>query len=272
MRGNQLNYEIHYSCFSHVGKLRNENQDNFLCDGKYLGHFEDPGGFSMQGCANHAQPQVFGVFDGMGGEEHGEIASLIAAKCAAKLKIGQRPIEDLQQYCAMANEEICRYAEDNNIGSMGTTAVIIVFAENEIDLCNIGDSKAFHFDGENLEQISVDHYAATVYRKKPPLSQNLGIPPHEMMIEPHYARGYYHDGDFFLLCSDGLTDMVSTEEISKILTETAAGGITDVNKAAEKLLQKALDNGGRDNITIILCRVKRRKRSLFDKIFSTLCV
>ena len=238
-----MNYEIHYSCCSHVGKRRNENQDNFLCDGKYLGDFEDTVEFSMNGCTDHAQPYVFGVFDGMGGEEHGELASLIAARCAANLKIGSCPIEDLQQYCKTANEE------------------------NEIDLCNIGDSKAFHFDGEKLEQISVDHYAATIYGKKPPLSQNLGIPPTELMIEPHYARGYYHAGDIYLLCSDGLTDMVSTKEIAEILTETAAGGNTDVSNAAEKLLQKALDNGGRDNITIILCRVKKRKLGLFDKIF-----
>ena len=262
-----MKYEIHYSCCSHVGKRRNENQDNFLCDGKYLGDFEDTVGFSMNGCTVHAQPYVFGVFDGMGGEEQGEMASLIAARCAANLKIGPCPIEDLQQYCKTANEEICVYADANDIGSMGTTAVIIVFAENEIDLCNIGDSKAFHFDGEKLEQISVDHCAATFYGEKPPLSQNLGIPPAEMMIEPHYARGYYHAGDIYLLCSDGLTDMVSTKEIAEILTETAAGGNTDVSNAAEKLLQKALDNGGRDNITIILCRVKKRKLGLFDKIF-----
>lgn len=262
-----MNYEIHYSCCSHVGKRRNENQDNFLCDGKHLGDFGDPVKFSMHGCIDHSQPNVFGVFDGMGGEEQGEIASLIAAKCAAELKIGPRPIEDLQQYCATANEEICRYVDNNDIGSMGTTAVIIAFAENEIDLCNIGDSKAFHFDGDKLEQISVDHYAATIYGEKPPLSQNLGIPPSEIMIEPNYARGCYHDGDIFLLCSDGLTDMVSKDEIAKILKELAAGGTTDVNKATEELLQKALDHGGRDNITIILCRLKKRKRGLFDKIF-----
>lgn len=265
-----MNYEIHYSCCSHVGKRRNENQDNFLCDGKYLGDFEDTVEFSMNGCTDHAQPYVFGVFDGMGGEEQGEMASLIAARCATKLKIGPCPIEDLQQYCKTANEEICRYADDNDIVSMGTTAVIIVFAENEIDLCNIGDSKAFHFDGEKLVQISVDHYAATIYGKKPPLSQNLGIPPTELMIEPHYARGYYHDGDIYLLCSDGLTDMVSIEEIAKILTKTAAGGTIDVNEATEELLQKALDNGGRDNITVILCKVNKSKRGLFDKIFNFL--
>lgn len=262
-----MKYEIHYSCCSHIGKRRNENQDNFLCDGKYLGDDGDPKGFSMNGCTDHTQPRVFSVFDGMGGEEHGEIASLIAARCAATLKIGESPIEDLREYCSTANEAICGFADDHGIGSMGTTAVIIVFAENEINLCNIGDSKAFHFDGKKLEQISVDDYSVAFPGKKPPLSQNLGIPPAEMMIEPHFARGNYYDGDSYLLCSDGLTDMVSTEEITGILAETVAGRQKDVSKAAEKLLQKALDHGGNDNITIILCRVERGNRGLFDKVF-----
>lgn len=251
---------------------------------------EAQSGFSMKGCTDHAQPYVFGVFDGMGGEECGEMASLIAAKCAAKLKIGPCPIDDLQQYCKTANEEICKFADDHNIGAMGTTAVLLAFAENEIDLCNIGDSKAFRFDGEKLEQISVDHYAAPFYGKKPPLSQNLGIPPSEMVIEPHFARGYYHDGDIYLLCSDGLTDMVSIEEIANILTETVAGKTpgrsedvvagetpgrsklvvasetTAVNNATEKLLQRALENGGSDNITIILCKVKKKKQGIFSKV------
>ena len=72
------------------------------------------------------------------------------------------------------------------------------------------------------------------------------------MYRPRHGGGY---------------EILGTKEIAEILTETAAGGNTDVSNAAEKLLQKALDNGGRDNITIILCRVKKRKLGLFDKIF-----
>lgn len=279
-----MKYEIYYSCCSHVGKRRNTNQDNCFCDGKYMNDLREHMTFSMRGCPKHIPPLVFAVFDGMGGEECGEIASLIAAKCATELKTGSKPIEDLQRYCETANEEICRYANNNKIGSMGTTAVILVFAKNEINLCNIGDSKAFRFDGEKLEQISVDHYAVASYERKPPLSQNLGIPTTEMLIEPYYARGSYHDNDVYLLCSDGLTDMVSEEEIRKILvdayvskaadkSQTAEESkaidrseISDVNYAVDRLLQKALVNGGSDNISIILCKVKK-KRGLLSRAF-----
>ena len=79
---------------------------------------------------------------------------------------------------------------------MGTTAAILVFGKREIGLCNIGDSKIFRFAQNRLEQISVDHYAVGVYGRKPPLSQNLGIPEKELLIDPTWrwepiAEGMY---------------------------------------------------------------------------------
>lgn len=87
------------------------------------------------------------------------------------------------------------------------------------------------------------------YGRKPPLSQNLGIRPSELIIDPYAAGFEYHDGDVFLICSDGLTDMVSQDEIAAILRET------DYEESANSLLKKAPENGGKDNITIILCKV-----------------
>ena len=217
----------------------------------------------IHGCMDQKSPYIFAVFDGMGGEECGEKASLIAAECVSKFRSSLRSIEDLVNYCKDANNEICRYAEENDVTSMGTTAAILGFTDKEILLCNIGDSKVFRFDGEMLEQISIDHYAVTSYGKKPPLSQNLGIPPTEMVIEPHLARGNYHDGDIYLICSDGLTDMVTVEEIRSILRET------EFEKAIDKLLDVALEKGGRDNITIILCLVRKKKQRLFSWLFGS---
>ena len=258
-----MNYRIHYSCCTHIGKRRRMNQDNYYCDGRYIHdaeiladtHYQKSN--PIHGCLEPDQPQMFAVFDGMGGEECGEKASLIAAEFASKYRFGPYPVEDLLHYCKDANDVICSYARENNISSMGTTAAILVFAENEISLCNIGDSKVFRFDGDKLEQISIDHYAAVSYGIKHPLSQYLGIPSSEMAIEPHLARGYYHDGDIYLLCSDGLTDMVSTEKIRMILKET------EFSKAPDRLMDEALNNGGRDNITIILCMIERKNRSFF---------
>lgn len=72
---------------------------------------------------------------------------------------------------------------------------MLLFTENEIVMCNIGDSKVFRYDSRKLEQISEDDYAPAAFGRKPPLSQNLGIPADELMLEPHLARGYYKKGD-----------------------------------------------------------------------------
>ena len=259
-REQKMSYKIRYSCLSHIGKRRSINQDNYYCDGEYLKDTAGQADSPVKGCLKEHGPHLFAVFDGMGGEECGEKASLIAAECVSKYRIGSNPIEDLLGYCQDANEEILRYAADHNIASMGTTAAILVFGKKEIFLCNIGDSKVFRFDGESLEQISVDHYAAFYYGRKPPLSQNLGIPASEFVLEPYLAKGYYHDGDIYLLCSDGLTDMVSTEEICSILKGTS------FENAADKMLNRALEGGGKDNITILLCMVEKKK-SLFSRLW-----
>ena len=103
----------------------------------------------------------------------------------------------------------------------------------------------------------MDHVTVAAFGVKPPLSQNLGIQPTELVIDPYFARGPYNDGDIYLICSDGLTDMVTSEEISKILTSAEV-----LNNAIEKLLEKALTNGGRDNVTIVLCKIERNPRWL----------
>jgi protein phosphatase len=162
-------------------------------------------------------------------------------------------VDELLGFCKEANNKICQYGIENDVESMGTTAALLAFTKNEIFLCNIGDSKIFRFADEKLEQISVDHYIKTAYGKKPPLSQNLGIPESELAIAPYFAKGHYNDGDIYLLCSDGLTDMVTVTEIRQILIESTFEDI------ATKLLKKALQNGGKDNITIIVCKVKREK-------------
>ena len=256
-----MRWNISYSCLTHIGKIRSMNQDNYICDGKYLD--ADSGGSAapLSGSLPCDPPFMIGVFDGMGGEQCGEVASLIASECAANYTVGEKPLEDLLKFCMTANDRICAYAEENGVSVMGTTAALLAFTAREIALCNIGDSKVFRFADEKLAQLSVDHYAFPEYGRKPPLSQNLGIPAEEMVIEPYIEALTYRDGDVYLLCSDGLTDMVPTEEICRILTHEP------FEAAAGKLLEAALNGGGKDNITIILCRVGRTKSGLFRRLF-----
>ena len=254
-----MRYKIHYSCLSHIGNIRSMNQDNFICDGQYMDMNGTSIDFPLCGTKSSDDMSIFGIFDGMGGEECGEIASYIASKNASDIKISKDPTADLTQFCHKANRNICDYAALNEVSAMGTTAAMLVFTEKEIALCNIGDSKIFRLCDGLLEQISKDHVAVSAFGVKPPLSQNLGIPPNELVIDPYLARGTYNDGDVYLICSDGLTDMVSTEEITQILISEP------IEKATTLLLDKALANGGKDNTTIILCKIERQSGWLFKR-------
>ena len=232
------------------------NQDNYVCSGSFRNLATEPTESYRSGVLYSEEPSVIGVFDGMGGEERGEVASLIAAETAAASKIGDDPAKDLSSICFAANEKVCRFMKENSLSCSGTTAAMMAFTKKEIYLCNIGDSKIFMLNRKRLQQISFDHVAAGVFGNKPPLSQNIGIPPEELIIEPYLSKGYYKIGDVFLISSDGLTDMVTNERIEEILNEH-----DNIETAAKKLLEEALENGGKDNTTIILCKINKKRRS-----------
>lgn len=254
-----LKYKVQYSCMSHIGKCRTMNQDNYSCGGVYMKDGEAPPD-SISGYLDFEKNNLIAIFDGMGGEECGEIAAMIASEEASKLTAGKEPVNELLRFCKEANEKICAYQQEHGITAMGTTAAILAFTKKEIGLCNIGDTRIFRFADGNLEQLSVDHYGTAVYGRKPPLSQNLGIPSSLIAIDPYLAKGEYNNGDMYLLCSDGLTDMVDHDSIKSILAEQP------FEKATGALIDKALENGGRDNVTVILCRVESNKKSFFSKL------
>lgn len=244
-----MQYTINYSCISHIGNVRHINQDNYICDGQYMDKPEKDSLLSGNITSNECS--LFGVFDGMGGLENGEVASCLAANAAAKLSLEKDAINVLKAFCENINDEICSYTTENKLSSSGTTAAILAFSRDNIILCNIGDSKIFRFSDGILEQISKDHIAISAFGVKPPLSQHLGIPRTEMEIDPYLAQGTYTGGDVYLICSDGLTDMVTTEDIVSILASSA-----NMEIASKALLNEALANGGKDNITIILCQIE----------------
>ncbi|MBQ4562698.1 MAG: serine/threonine-protein phosphatase [Clostridia bacterium] len=244
-------YTIGYSCVSHIGMIRKMNQDNFICNGVYMNVDGNGPKFPLSGEVSVKPFALFGVFDGMGGEECGEIASYIAARESARLAAGKDPVIALDDFCIHANASICEYASNNGVSSMGTTAAMLMFGKKKITLCNIGDSKIYRFANNEIEQISKDHVAISAYGTKAPLLQNLGIPEEEMRIEPYYAQGAYVEGDRYLICSDGLTDMVNVETIRDMLADKS------IENAVNRLLNTALENGGRDNTTIILLEVRR---------------
>lgn len=253
-----MSYTIKYYYTSHIGKRRQSNQDNLYCNGDYLNYDNSGTDGIVEGSISVSKQPVFAVFDGMGGEECGEMAAYIASKELSEFQFGKAIKQDLVRFSKLANAKICNYTVEHELRSMGTTAAILKFVKGKFYLCNIGDSKIFQFSDGSLKQISYDHIGTAEPGRKPPLSQNLGIPEKDLIISPYIFNGEFSKKSMFLICSDGLTDMVSISEIEKILNED------DVSCATEKLLQQALDNGGRDNITIVLLCIEKAKKKIFN--------
>ena len=245
--------KIRYFYTSHVGKCRKANQDNFCCEGDYMPSDNRGTDGIRSGRKRASELPVLAVFDGMGGEECGEMAAYIASKTMAEFTFGEDMAADLLTFCKQANEKICAYTREHKITSMGTTAAILRFTPEKAGLCNVGDSKIFVYSQQQLNQISYDHVGISVGGRKPPLTQNLGIEETELIIDPFIAMGDYQPGDVFLIASDGLTDMVTTKRIQEIL------GKKKRKAAAKQLLAEALENGGKDNTTFILIYTPKKK-------------
>jgi serine/threonine protein phosphatase PrpC len=180
----------------------------------------------------------------------------MAAQVAAQMQPGEAPLEDLMGVCREANRKICRYVREETLRAMGTTAAMLCISGEEASLCSVGDSRIFRLRRGRLEQLNRLHTEPCAFGNKPGLYQYLGIPETEQLLEPDLRRERLRQGDEYLLCTDGLTDMLTQTEMEQILNEQPAG------KAAQQLLEAALERGGKDNITLILCRAEEVKETM----------
>lgn len=251
-------YQIEYCCVNIKGGVREQNQDNFYAGGRYRLRDEKDNDIVVTGHIRSEDNGILAVYDGMGGESHGDIASFIAASNTSafdKLKSSDKSF--LSEMCRRLNSEVCRFGAQNNIVCMGTTAAILRFESTDIIACNLGDSRIFKIDGSHIAQISKDHVLRGIPGIKPPLTQYLGIPAEECDIEPYILSLPYTDNDMYLICSDGITDMLTDNDIF-----TTVQSKNDIAQIAKQLVSCALKNGGHDNITAILCRVNKIKRNV----------
>ena len=252
-----MRFTIEAACGCHMGKVRKNNEDNFYFDGKCLESDNE----GLKNPVYLEEPVKRGlsyaIFDGMGGENYGEIASYTAAR---KMQQIERTLADffiperkyLTRLVMQLNDAVVQAKKELQTSRMGTTMVSLYFSGRYVYVCNIGDSRAYRLREGEFLQLSEDHIEQRPGRdhKKAPLTQHLGIDPEDMIIEPYIAKGVLRSGDIYLLCSDGLTDMLSNLEISCLLHDCP-----DVEESAIQLIQAALDKGGRDNITVIVCKI-----------------
>jgi protein phosphatase len=208
---------------------------------------------------------VFVVCDGMGGHASGQVASDLAVRTITHaFKTGEpAPGPDEEPLAAAiraANNAVFQRAQvDPECRGMGTTAVGFRVEDDILHVCHVGDSRAYRLRGGLLEQITRDHSLINLYADRPELAGQLGPAASNVIIravgldadvEVDHRNMAMEHGDLYLLCCDGLTDLVDDWMIREIMT---AGD--SLESIAFNLIRAANANGGTDNITVIVVAV-----------------
>jgi len=228
-----------------VGKKRQLNQDIVFSSEKALGHL----------------PNVFIVADGMGGHNAGDYASRYTVEFIVS-EIMQSALTDGKQIIKSAietaNRKIREAAQaDESLSGMGTTVVVATFLNGILKVANVGDSRLYIVDNE-IRQITRDHSlveemirmggidrgSARNHPDKNIITRAIGA---QETIEIDFFDVVIEQGNIVLMCSDGLTNMLEDEEILMILKGPEA-----ISVKADRLISAANNNGGRDNIAVIL--------------------
>ena len=250
-------FTLEAACLCDTGKVRKNNEDNFTFDGRCLPAENSGLTEPLTLTAPLRRHLSMAVLDGMGGENFGEFASFAAADHLKEAtQKGKRLFTSTQAYlketCLQANEAVVAEQRRLQTGRMGSTLVAFYFTRIHLYACNLGDSRAYRLREGELEQLSEDHIEKREgqTRKKAPLTQHLGIDPEDFRLEPCIVKSALRKEDQYLLCSDGLTDMLLDEEIAGIMSAAASAA-----ECARRLVEAALEKGGRDNVTVIVCRI-----------------
>jgi protein phosphatase len=205
------------------------------------------------------EPPLFAIADGMGGAQAGEVASQLATaalKEAGANGGGERRIADLIQE---ANRRVYdRSSSDPNTSGMGTTITVALVDGDQVAFGHVGDSRAYLIRDAEIEQLTEDHSLvnellktgklsreeAEVHPQRSVITRALGTDP-DVDVDTFSVRA--ESGDLFLLCSDGLTDMVSEESILDVVERNR----DDIDGTLRALVKAANRGGGQDNITVV---------------------
>lgn len=243
------------SCETHQGNIRKVNDDNFLCDYVYKEDLSK-GQFEYEGFLDKDLKSVFAIFDGMGGLSYGNVASLVGVKTLNDY-IHKVDCFDIEYIIRYINQLICLRKKELHT-EIGSTIVLGYIENNYLNVYNLGDSRAYILRNKSLIQLSQDHTEEDRMLKlgirntsyKNILTQHLGIDEEEFLLEPAYKKVLIENKDIILLCSDGLTSMLTNKEIKDILNKDI-----DITMKRKELIQEALNKGGNDNITVILVEI-----------------
>jgi serine/threonine protein phosphatase PrpC len=230
-----------YAVASDTGRRRRRNEDNYV-----------------------VAPPLFAVADGMGGAQAGEVASKLAALALeGGDSDGLHGIESIDMLIQEANRRIYdRASADPTASGMGTTMTVALVEGMTVAIGHVGDSRAYLVRGEQMEQLTEDHSLVNELLKSGKLSEEEAqVHPQRSVItravgtDPDVdVDGFTieaEEGDVFLICSDGLSDMVDDEEILELVHQNR----DDLDQAVKALVAAANRGGGEDNITAVAFQI-----------------
>jgi protein phosphatase len=267
-----LNAKIDFAEISDTGRVRDHNEDA-------IGSIGEIG--------------LMVLADGMGGYNAGEVASGIAVQIVTEMAsdgANREERNDIDSHSGLmrqsivlrdavyrANKIIYQTAHSqNDCEGMGTTIVACMFYDNKISIAHVGDSRAYRLRGGQLEQVTLDHsllqelvdrgfYSAEEAQRSTNrnyVTRALGV---EATVEVEVHEHEVLPDDIYLLCSDGLPDMVEDDDIHLTISTFNAS----LEVVGQQLVDLANDHGGRDNVSVMLAQVKEpfpAKRNLLAKI------
>ena len=240
---------LHAECINYVG-LRRRNNEDCMCINDYWVTPDEMNQNVVCSQERKLTQALYGVFDGVGGDSHGEMASCTAARFFAenieRIVKASRDQEKMTAIFREANEQVCEQA----MGS-GTTASVLMIHRGTACVANVGDSGVYLYRDGKLESVFTVHTENGKGEKSHVITRCLG--------EVNEAQIYYpsltapiplEHGDLFLLCSDGVTDMLDHAQIAAVCAMQ-----TEESQMAAELINLAMEAGGRDNATAMLIRV-----------------
>ncbi len=226
---------------THQGNVRSSNQDSLI-----------------------VHEHVYGVADGMGGHQGGETASRVAAQVIRNALNGKLPdSRALKVGVEAANRRVYDMARhDASLNGMGTTLTLLWEGADSLLLAHVGDSRAYRLRGGELEQMTKDHSIVAELLRNNVITEEMArshpyrnVITRAVGVDPTVTADVdtvdKQPGDVWLICSDGLYNMVPDDVLKATLL-----GSEDDEKAADRLLALALENGGTDNISFVICRVE----------------
>lgn len=231
-----------------IGKKRKLNQDYVFASDTPLGNL----------------PNIFIVADGMGGHNAGDYASKYCVEFFTQRISDSNissPIANIEEAISATNDNLLSKAKENmELQGMGTTFVVATIYDKMMYIANIGDSRLYVIS-KDIKQITEDHSLVEAMVKTGELDRNMArVHPNKNIItralganedvEPDFFEVTLEDGDIVLMCSDGLTNMLDDRMIDKIVKANES-----LEETVNTLVKEANNNGGKDNIAIIMIKV-----------------